>query len=65
MEKYLSCAQVSELTGMSKKAVWSWCRSGKLKASRPGGRDYFISETDFQAFMSGGGRKENKEECDA
>lgn len=39
------------MTGYSIYAVWEWCRSGKLKASRPGGRDYLIKAEDFQAFM--------------
>lgn len=54
---YLSCADIVSLTGMTKKTVWSWCRSGKLKASRPGGRDYVIKREDFEAFMNRDNRK--------
>lgn len=49
--RYLSCADVARMTGKKVRTVWGWCNSGKLKASRPGGRDYMIREDDFQAFM--------------
>lgn len=39
------------MTGYKLRTIWNWCRSGKLKASRPGGRDYLIKAEDFQAFM--------------
>lgn len=48
----MSCADVVRITGASKKTVWSWCNTGKLKASRPGGRDYIIKKSDFEDFMS-------------
>lgn len=54
---YLSCADVANLTGKSKKTVWGWCNSGKLKASRPGGRDYVIKRSDFEAFMDSDNRR--------
>ena len=56
----MSCADVVRITGASKKAVWAWCRSGKLKASRPGGRDYIIKRADFEAFMSSDNKKGGK-----
>ena len=34
------------------RTVWNWCRTGILKASRPGGRDYYIKDTDFEEFMA-------------
>lgn len=40
------------MTGMTIKTVWNWCNSGILKASRPGGRDYRIKDTDFEEFMA-------------
>lgn len=49
--KYLTCKQVANITGKSLRTVWGWCNSGKLPASRPGGRDYVIKEDDFWAFM--------------
>lgn len=56
--KYLSCKKISEMTGMSLRTVWGWCNSGKLKASRPGGREYVIKEEDFFSFMESDNRKE-------
>lgn len=50
-KRYFSCKEVSEMTGYKLRTIWNWCRSGKLKASRPGGRDYLIKAEDFQAFM--------------
>lgn len=49
--KYLTCKQIANITGKSLRTVWGWCNSGKLPASRPGGRDYVIKEADFWAFM--------------
>lgn len=58
---YLSVADIVKMTGVSKKTVWNWCKSGKLKASRPGGRDYVIREDDFLDFMrSDNGKKASK-----
>lgn len=50
-DRYISCQEVANMTGKKLKTVWAWIRSGKLKASRPGGRDYIIKESDFLAFM--------------
>ena len=55
--KYLSCADIAKMTGKKQKTVWNWCNSGKLKASRPGGRDYVIKESDFLEFMESDARK--------
>lgn len=52
MEKYLSCNDVAKATGKSLRTVWGWCNSGKLRASRPGGREYVIKESDFLEFMN-------------
>lgn len=52
MEKYFSCKEVAEITGKSIRAVWNWCKSGKLKAGRPGGREYVIKESDLVEFLS-------------
>lgn len=49
--KYYSCQDVADMTGKKLKTVWGWCNSGKLRASRPGGRDYLIAEADFLEFM--------------
>lgn len=50
--RYLTARQVAAMTGVSIRTVWAWCNSGKLKASRPGGRDYFIRPEDLDDFMS-------------
>lgn len=60
-ERYFSCADIAKMTNMSKRAVWNWCRTGKLKASCPGGRDYVIKESDFLAFMDSNNRDKKAE----
>lgn len=62
MEKYLSCAEIAEIAGKSKRTVWGWCKSGKLKASRPGGREYIIKESDFLEFMGADNKREKVSE---
>ena len=37
----------------SRRTVWEWCRTGKLKATKPGGRDYIIKESDWLRFING------------
>lgn len=49
---YLSCKDIAILTGRNIRTVWGWCKSGKLKACRPGGKTYLIKREDFEAFMS-------------
>lgn len=58
-QKYFSCQDIAAMTGMKLKTVWGWCNSGKLRASRPGGRDYMISEADFLEFMSSDNRRKS------
>lgn len=57
--KYYSCQDVAALTGRKVKTVWNWCNTGKLRASRPGGRDYIIAEADFLEFMQSDNRRKN------
>lgn len=57
---YLTCAEVAQITKKSLKTVWIWCRTGKLKASRPGGREYLIKESDLEAFLNGEDGEERK-----
>lgn len=49
--RYFSCHDVAEMTGVKVRTVWNWCNSGKLKASRPGGREYLIKEADLLEFL--------------
>lgn len=58
-DRYFSCAEISKMTGKSKRTIWNWCRLGKLKAGRPGGRDYIIKESDFLEFMTRDNRKKD------
>lgn len=60
--KYYSCQDVATMTGKKLKTVWNWCNSGKLRASRPGGRDYLIAEADFLEFMSSDNRRKSPKE---
>ena len=53
---YLSCADIAEMTGVKLRTVWNWCKSGKLKASRPGGRDYMIKDSDLMEFLESDNR---------
>ena len=55
--QHLSCKDIANMLGTSTRTVWSWCSSGKLRASRPGGRDYVITEADFLEFMQSDNRK--------
>lgn len=41
------------MTKKSRRTVWEWCRTGKLKATKPGGRDYIIKESDWLRFING------------
>lgn len=52
--RFLSCKDVSELSGKTLKTVWHWIRTGQLKATRPGGKCYVILESDFIDFMKSG-----------
>ena len=58
--KYLSCREVSEITGRTMRTVWNWIRNGWLPATCPGGRDYMIKESDFLEFMERGATKPPK-----
>lgn len=58
--KYYSCQDVADMTGKKLKTVWGWCNSGKLRASRPGGRDYLIAEADFLEFMQSDNRRKTE-----
>jgi excisionase family DNA binding protein len=55
-DELLSSQQVSdELQGMvSARTVTNWCKAGKLKASRAGGK-WLIRRADLQAFLQRGG----------
>ena len=56
-DEYFSCRDIAKMTGKKLRTVWNWCNSGRLKASRPGGRDYVIKKSDFLDFMDSDNRK--------
>ena len=58
--EYFSCADIAQIAGVKIKTVWSWVNTGKLKASRPGGRDYLIKASDFEEFLEMDNRKQKK-----
>ena len=48
---YYSVREIATLTGRPPKKVREWCRTGKLKAIKPGGgRDYYVHKTDLAEF---------------
>lgn len=52
-EHYFTCSEIAKITNRNLRTVHRWIRTGKLKATRPGGvQRYLISESDFNAFMS-------------
>lgn len=50
--KYYTCAEVATKTGCKKRAVYRWCQAGYIKYFSPNGRDYLISEKDFEDFCN-------------
>lgn len=60
--RYFSCSDVAKMTGVKLRTVWKWVNSGKLKASRPGGRDYMIKESDLMEFLESDNRTRAKQE---
>lgn len=61
---YLSCSDVANMTGVKKRTVWGWIRSGKLRASRPGGRNYVVKREDLEAFMEADNGQKNRKGAD-
>jgi excisionase family DNA binding protein len=47
MKKRYSCDEIAEMYGVKKLTVWSWIRSGRLRAIRPG-KSYFITPEDLR-----------------
>lgn len=46
--------QAAELLNCHKKTIERWCRSGKMKAFKPGKRWYVLGE-DLREWLTGGG----------
>lgn len=49
---YFKVSEIAKMTGISAEVIRKWCRTGKLKASKPGGKDYLIKRVDFDEFMA-------------
>ena len=61
---YLTVKDVSQMTGRTIRTVHKWCRSGKLRARKPGGRDYLIEANDFQEFMDRSLNRKEEQPCE-
>lgn len=47
---YYAAKEISILTGKPIATVRNWCRSGKVKAIKPGGRDWYVHKADLAEF---------------
>lgn len=50
---FLSVGEVAARAKVSAECVRDWIHSGKLKASRPGGRRYLVAEEELAKFLEG------------
>ena len=51
-DAYISAKRAAEICGVSVKTIWNWCREGKVKASKIGGkRNIRIKYADLIAYM--------------
>ena len=55
MEQYFTLAEVAELLKYSQRSVTQWIKDGKLKAVKPTGNRWRVSETELKRFMNAGG----------
>lgn len=49
--KYYSTNEVAEIIGVTRRTVYNYIESGKLKATKPAGR-YAVSEKELKRFMN-------------
>ena len=49
--EYMTTTQVAKLLGVAQRTVVKWCKSGKLKAYRPGGRNFIVKAEDLDEFL--------------
>lgn len=54
MERYYTVKEVCGILHRNNKTVYNYIKSGMLKASKPGNRDYLISESDLNDFIAAG-----------
>jgi len=50
-KQYYSTKEVANILGVHQKTVAAWIRAGRLRAVRPGTRDYRIHKEDLQRFL--------------
>ena len=50
--RFLSPQEIAERLSVSRDAIYSWIQSGKLRAARPGGRLWRVSEKDLADFLT-------------
>jgi len=59
MDQFYTVAEVAELLKYTEKHIRDWIRDGKLKAVKPGGYQWRISETELKRFMDGAVKRED------
>lgn len=52
-ENYFYCSDIAKMAKKTERTVRKWIRSGKLKATKPGGKEYIIRESDWLRFVNG------------
>lgn len=52
-KEVLSVFEVSKVLSVNEQTVRKWIRQGKLKASKPTGKNYIIQAKDLQNFING------------
>ncbi len=50
-EKLLTVAEVAEKLRKSDETIRRWIKQKKIVASQPGGREWYITEEEFNRFM--------------
>lgn len=50
---YIRVSEIAQLAGVSIRTAREWCRTGKLKSYKLGGKDHLVKREDFEAFMEG------------
>ena len=55
-EKLYTVKEVCEILHKKSRTVYAYIRSGQLKASKPGKKDYLIAESDLNSFIDAGVR---------
>lgn len=51
MTEYLTAKQIAEALNVHPVTVRRWIKEGRLKAIRPGSRNYRVAKSDFEAFL--------------